>query len=162
VSRQRMEPPVLRATGDDLCYVIYTSGSTGRPKGVAITHRAFVNLLEAMRDVLGLSEADSVLGVTTVAFDIAQMELLLPLTVGARMAIAGPEVAGDGALLSEELFRSQATMLQATPTTWRLLIDAGWRGQSQLKMLSAGEPLPRDLADTLLERGGTLWNGYGP
>src|SRR5262249_11352594 len=128
----------------------------------AITHRSFVNLLEAMRGVLGLDASDTVLSVTTVSFDIAQMELLLPLTVGAKIALAGPDVAGDGARLSEELFRSQATMLQATPTTWGLLRDWGGGGQWTLKMLAAGEPLSRELADALIARGATLWNGYGP
>ncbi len=162
IARQSAERPVTRTTPHNLSYVIYTSGSTGRPKGVAMPHLSFVNLIESMRDVLGVEASDTVLAVTTVSFDIAPIELLLPLTVGARVALAGSDVAGDGARLSEELFRSQATLLQATPTTWRILIDSGWRGQSNLKMLSAGEPLSRELADSLIARGGKLWNGYGP
>jgi len=162
IARQSAGRPATRTTADHLAYVIYTSGSTGRPKGVAMPHRTLVNLIESMREVLGVEASDTVLAVTTVSFDIAPIELLLPLTVGARVALAGPDVAGDGARLAEELFRSQATLLQATPTTWRILIDSGWRGQSSLKMLSAGEPLSRDLADALLARGGRLWNGYGP
>lgn len=162
ISRQSAENPAARTTSDDLAYVIYTSGSTGKPKGVAVAHRSLVNLLDGMRERPGLDRTDTLLAVTTVSFDIATLELLLPLTVGARTALAGPETASDGTRLAEELFRSQATVLQATPTTWRILIDSGWRGQSNLKMLCGGEPLPRDLADALLSRGGSLWNMYGP
>ncbi len=162
ISRQSLKNPAPTAAADDLAYVIYTSGSTGKPKGVAVSHRALLNLLEGMRERPGLDGTDTLLAVTTVSFDIATLELLLPLTVGARTALAGPEAASDGTRLAEELFRSQATVLQATPTTWRILIDSGWRGQSNLKMLCGGEPLPRDLADALLSRGGSLWNMYGP
>ncbi|MDQ2980404.1 MAG: amino acid adenylation domain-containing protein [Acidobacteriota bacterium] len=162
ISRASAKDPGAPTTSEDLAYVIYTSGSTGRPKGVAVAHGALVNLLEAMRERPGLDRKDTLLAVTTVSFDIATLELLLPLTVGARTALAGPDAASDGSRLSEELFRSQATVLQATPTTWRLLIDSGWRGQSNLKMLCGGEPLARDLADALLSRGASLWNMYGP
>ncbi|MDQ2978484.1 MAG: amino acid adenylation domain-containing protein, partial [Acidobacteriota bacterium] len=162
ISRASAGDPAAPTTSEDLAYVVYTSGSTGRPKGVAVAHGALVNLLEAMRERPGLDRKDTLLAVTTVSFDIATLELLLPLTVGARTALAGPEAASDGSRLSEELFRSQATVLQATPTTWRLLIDSGWRGQSNLKMLCGGEPLARDLADALLSRGASLWNMYGP
>jgi amino acid adenylation domain-containing protein len=162
ISGRSPENPSVRTTAADLAYVIYTSGSTGKPKGVAVRHHALVNLLEAMRDRPGLDPEDTLLAVTTVSFDIAALELLLPLTAGARVALAAVETAADGGRLAEELFRSQATVLQATPTTWRLLIDSGWRGQSNLKMLCGGEPLPRDLADALLVRGESLWNMYGP
>lgn len=162
ISRASAETPAAGPAADDLAYVIYTSGSTGKPKGVAIAHRSLVNLLEAMREHPGIDRTDTLLAVTTVSFDIAALELLLPLTAGARTALAAPEAASDGSRLSEELFRSQATILQATPATWRLLIDSGWKGQSNLKMLCGGEPLARDLADALLARGGSLWNMYGP
>jgi amino acid adenylation domain-containing protein len=162
IARQSTETPTARASSDDLAYVIYTSGSTGKPKGVAVPHRALVNLLDATRERPGIEAADTLLAVTTVSFDIAGLELLLPMTVGARVALAPAEAAADGARLSEELFRSHATVLQATPTTWRLLIDSGWRGQPNLRMLCGGEPLPRALADGLVERGAALWNMYGP
>ncbi|MEP6802071.1 MAG: amino acid adenylation domain-containing protein [Acidobacteriota bacterium] len=154
--------PTSGTQPDDLAYVIYTSGSTGRPKGVAVEHRALANLLQSMRESPGIDRNDTLLAVTTVTFDIATLELLLPLTVGARTALAESEAAPDGRALAEELFRSQATVMQATPSTWRLLIESGWKGQSNLKMLCGGEPLSRDLADALLCRGGSLWNMYGP
>ena len=146
----------------DLAYVIYTSGSTGRPKGVQVPHRAVVNFLTSMRETPGIVAADRLLAVTTLSFDIAALELFLPLTTGATLVITSPEVAADGLRLREQLARAGATVMQATPATWRLLIDAGWSGASGLKVLCGGEPLSRELADQLLERCSTLWNLYGP
>jgi amino acid adenylation domain-containing protein len=162
IARESSENLKIRTSPNDLAYVIYTSGSTGKPKGVAVEHRALINLLTAIRERPGLERTDTLLAVTTVSFDIATLELLLPLTVGARTALAGPEAASDGARLAEELFRSQATVLQATPTAWRILVESGWRGQSNLKMLVGGEPLSRELAEALRTRGASLWNMYGP
>src|SRR5262249_23835745 len=116
ISRESPERPASSSAPRDLAYVIYTSGSTGQPKGVSVPQGALVNLLEAMRERPGLDASDTLLAVTTVSFDIAALELLLPLTVGARVALAPAEAAADGARLAEELFRSQATVLQATPT----------------------------------------------
>jgi len=162
ISQASAKNPAPRARPDDLAYVIYTSGSTGRPKGVAVEHRSLVNLLEAMRELPGFDGGDTLLAITTVSFDIAALELLLPLIAGGRTALAGPEAASDGGRLAEELLASQATVMQATPTSWRLLIEAGWKGQPNLKMLCGGEPWTRELADALLARGGSLWNMYGP
>ncbi len=143
-------------------YVIYTSGSTGRPKGVAVPHRAVVNFLESMRAAPGLAAGDTLLAVTTLAFDIAGLELLLPLTTGARVAVASRETAADGARLGEMIAASGATVVQATPATWRMLLEAGWVGRPGLKVLCGGEALPRELADRLAARCGELWNLYGP
>jgi amino acid adenylation domain-containing protein len=149
-------------TGDQLAYVIYTSGSTGRPKGVPVTHRALVNLLTSMRKEPGIGPRDTLLAVSPPTFDIATLELLLPLIVGARVVIAPREVAMDGRLLGGALARSRATVMQATPATWRMLLDSGWTGVPGLKVLSGGETLPASLADGLLARGVLLWNLYGP
>ena len=143
-------------------YVIFTSGSTGRPKGVEIPHRALVNLLWAMRDRPGINSDDVLLAVTTISFDIAALELFLPLIVGARLVVATAEQTIDGRELLALMDRERVTMLQATPVTWELLIDAGWRSSPKLKMLCGGEALSRRLADQLLQRGGELWNLYGP
>ncbi len=147
---------------DRLAYVIYTSGSTGKPKGVEIHHQAAVNLLYAILEKPGLNSRDSLLAITTLSFDIAGLELFAPLLTGARIILATREQASDGIALRNLLNSSHATVLQATPATWRMLIDAGWRDTPTLKMLCGGEPLPRDLADALLDRGGELWNMYGP
>ena len=151
-----------QATPDDLAYVIYTSGSTGKPKGVEIQHRAVVNFLASMQRQPGMRPGDRLVAVTTLSFDIAGLELLLPLVSGARVVIAPRESTMDGSLLAELIRESGANVLQATPSTWRLLIEAGWRPQPQFKMLCGGEALPRDLADQLLATDGVLWNMYGP
>jgi amino acid adenylation domain-containing protein len=149
-------------TPDSRAYVIFTSGSTGRPKGVQITHRALVNLLWAMRTRPGLSRGDVLVSPTTVAFDIAALELFLPLITGARLVIATAAQAADGVELLSLLTREAATILQATPVTWELLIEAGWRGAPRFKALCGGEALSRRLATQLLDRAAELWNMYGP
>ncbi|MBL8290096.1 MAG: amino acid adenylation domain-containing protein [Rubrivivax sp.] len=154
--------PVVRADTDAAAYVIYTSGSTGRPKGVIVPQRAVVNFLASMRRTPGLAAADRLLAVTTPSFDIAVLELLLPLTVGARVVLADRDTVMDGAKLRALLEAEAATVMQATPSGWRLLIDAGWRGGPGFKALVGGEPLPADLAQALLARTGELWNMYGP
>ncbi|HEV8693706.1 MAG TPA: amino acid adenylation domain-containing protein, partial [Lysobacter sp.] len=156
-------PRVVSDVGpEDLAYVIFTSGSTGRPKGVQIPHRAAVNFLDAMAREPGLSSADTLCAVTTLSFDIAVLELLLPLTVGARIALADRATASDGAALAALLDRPGSTVMQATPATWRMLLDAGWQGSQQLRVLSGGEALPRELADRLLGCASQVWNLYGP
>jgi len=146
----------------NLAYVIYTSGTTGRPKGVQVPHAALANLLASMRRILGIAADDALLAVTTLSFDIAALELFLPLIVGGRVELVERDVAADGPRLIERLDDPAITFLQATPATWRLLLEAGWRGKPSLTMLCGGEAMPRALADRLLERGAALWNVYGP
>ena len=146
----------------DLAYMIYTSGSTGQPKGVQIEHRALSNFLQSMAREPGLDQHDVLLAVTTLSFDIAGLELYLPLIRGARLVLAGREVTSDGMALSELLQSSGATVMQATPATWRLLLAAGWPGGAQLKVLCGGEAMPQDLAEQLLGCCAELWNLYGP
>jgi amino acid adenylation domain-containing protein len=162
IAAQSAAPLALAASADDPAYVIYTSGSTGRPKGVIIHHRALVNLLCAMRTRPGMSGEDVVVSVTTISFDIAVLEMFLPLIVGARLVMATEQEMTDGAALLRLLRRHSATFMQATPATWQLLLEAGWRGRPPLKMLCGGEAMSRRLADRLLECGGELWNMYGP
>jgi len=156
--------PAPPPSGDpgDAAYVIYTSGSTGRPKGVCVPHRAVVNFLHSMARAPGLAPADRLVAVTTLSFDIAVLELLLPLVVGAEVVLASREQGMDGVALRTLLEGSGATVLQATPATWRLLLAAGWGGAPAFKALCGGEPLDRELADALRGRTGSLWNMYGP
>jgi amino acid adenylation domain-containing protein len=147
---------------DHLAYVIYTSGSTGKPKGVMIPHAAVVNFLHFMQQQLELGPQDVLLAVTTLSFDIAGLEIFLPLSVGAQVALVSREVASDGVLLSAELKRTSTTVMQATPATWRLLLEAGWEGGPHLKILCGGEAWSAELANELLMRCGSLWNMYGP
>ena len=150
-----------RSSGESLAYVIFTSGSTGRPKGVQVTHRALASFLMSMRRSPGLAAGDALLAVTTLSFDIAGLELLLPLVVGARVEVASREELADGVALSRRLSRCGATVMQATPAHWQLLVDAGWEGDVRLRALR-GEALPVELAAWLLPRVATLWNLYGP
>jgi amino acid adenylation domain-containing protein len=160
----RASPPieVRVAQPEDPAYVIYTSGSTGRPKGVVIPHRAVVNFLTSMAREPGLDADDILVAVTTFSFDIAVLELQLPLMLGGAVVIASREETMDGQALKGLLERHRATVMQATPVTWRLLLEAGWNGGGAFKALVGGEALPRELADALLASGVELWNMYGP
>ncbi len=155
-------PDSATAGADDLAYVIFTSGSTGRPKGVQISHRNVVNFLTSMAKAPGLNADDRLLAVTTTSFDISVLELFLPLTVGATVVLADRDTTADGDALAEFVMESGATVMQATPATWQLLIAAGWNGDMGLKALCGGEALTRDLARSLKSRVGCLWNMYGP
>jgi amino acid adenylation domain-containing protein len=147
---------------ENLAYVIYTSGSTGQPKGVEIPKRALINFLNSMHLTLGMKEQDILLSVTTLSFDIAALEVFLPLIVGSRLVLISRDVAMDGSQLLERLGTSHATFMQATPATWRLLLAAGWQGDRPLKVLCGGEALDNSLAADLVERGTQVWNLYGP
>lgn len=151
-----------RGLSSGLAYVIYTSGSTGNPKGVCVSHRAVVNFLQSMASDPGLTPADRMVAVTTLSFDIAINELLLPLIVGATVVLARREEASDASRLCKLLNSSKATAMQATPSMWRLLLDVGWKGDSTFKAMCGGEALTPDLAERLLSSSGQLWNLYGP
>ncbi|MFN5529955.1 MAG: non-ribosomal peptide synthetase, partial [Planctomycetaceae bacterium] len=145
-----------------LAYILYTSGSTGRPKGVEITHGALTNLLLAMRDQPGCRPDDAVLAITTFTFDISILDLFLPLVCGARLVLAEADAVFDPARLSQLINRHRVTLAQATPATWRMLLQADWRSAHPLKALCGGEALSADLADDLAPRVTELWNVYGP
>lgn len=162
-SRLGQECPQRAVSPDDLAYVIYTSGSTGKPKGVALTHRNLTNFLLSMAKTPGLSRSDTLLAVTTISFDIAGLELYLPLLVGAQVVIADRETAMDGVLLKQSIDRHGVTVMQATPTTWRLLLEAGWSGNTPLKRaFCGGEGFPSDLAQQMVGLKLEVWNLYGP
>jgi amino acid adenylation domain-containing protein len=146
---------------DDLAYVIYTSGSTGKPKGVAIRHGSLTNLLNAMSGRLGATPNDILLAVTTISFDIAGLELFLPLVTGGRVAIVSREIASDGSRLARAIDESGATTMQGTPATWEMLLDIGWSPKKGLKMVCGGDAMPAAVAERL-KANGLLWNVYGP
>ena len=146
----------------DLAYVIFTSGSTGRPKGVQIPHRSVVNFLNSMRREPGFSKEDVLLAVTTLSFDIATLELFLPLVTGGTVTVAPKTVVNDPKLLARELEQCGATVMQATPVTWRMLLESGWTGNNRLKALIGGEAVPPDLIKLLSRQCASLWNMYGP
>ncbi|MCF1496549.1 AMP-binding protein, partial [Agrobacterium vitis] len=149
-------------TPSSLAYVIYTSGSTGKPKGVAISHGSLANFLQSMADRPGLCARDRLLAVTTVAFDIAGLELFGLLTQGGTVVLTDPATARDGTRLIKLIAAKGITIMQATPAFWRMLVEAEWQGTPGLKILCGGEALDSALAADLLTRGDELWNLYGP
>lgn len=155
-------PAPVESGGDDSAYVMFTSGSTGTPKGVEISHGSVVNLLTSMAKEPGFGETDVLLAVTTTMFDISVLELFLPLIRGGRVVIAPQEDVLDGFRLVGRVNRGDITHVQATPTLWQMMLEAGFKSVPGLTMLAGGEPLSSDLANRLMEGGGTLWNVYGP
>ncbi len=154
--------PLDEARPDGRAYVIYTSGSTGRPKGVEVPHGAVANFLLSMAREPGMAKGQSLVAVTTLSFDIAVLELYLPLVVGGRTVIATEDEAGEGRALRALIEESKADIVQATPVTWRMLIDAGFSGGSSFTALCGGEAFPGDLVAPLRARVGRLFNMYGP
>ena len=154
--------PDRLVSGHDLAYVLYTSGSTGKPKGVLIEHRNVVNFLWSMQAVPGIKKEDILLAVTTISFDIAGLELYLPLLAGATILLADTATARDGRALLDLVRAQNVSIMQATPSTWRMMLDSGWDKPLPLKALCGGEALPNDLADKLIRNCSELWNVYGP
>ncbi len=154
--------PPRTPSPDDLAYLIYTSGSTGRPKGVRVGHAALASFLAGMDQLVPLAPGESVAGLTTVSFDIAGLEHWLTLRTGATLTVADDETARDGAALARWVASSGVTVLQATPSSWRMLLDGGWSGDPGLRALCGGEPMPVVLGERLLELTSEVWNVYGP
>jgi amino acid adenylation domain-containing protein len=155
-------PPAGAASPEDLAYVLFTSGSTGKPKGVEVRQRAAVNLLRSVAREPGMRDGEVICAISTLSFDIALFELVLPLTVGACILLVEREVVRDGPRLRRLVESSAISIMQATPATWRMLLELGWRGTPELRIVSTGEALPRELAERLLPCGRELWNLYGP
>ncbi|EDM73737.1 non-ribosomal peptide synthetase, partial [Plesiocystis pacifica SIR-1] len=163
LSGERASDSALPApTGEDLAYLIYTSGSTGRPKGVPIRHESLANLLAQVATRPGFGPDDRMLAATTVCFDIAMLELFLPLTQGGELVLMTSAEARDGQALVAQLESGAVSVAQATPATWRMALAAGWRERAPVRILCGGEALPADLAQALLSRCDALWNMYGP
>jgi amino acid adenylation domain-containing protein len=146
----------------DLAYVIYTSGTTGNPKGVAVTHGALSNIFTDVAQRIAITDRSSWLALTTVCFDIAALELLLPLCYGAKVILVSEEQARIGQVLAGIIHRKKPTVMQATPITWRILVESGWAGSADLTILCGGDRLDRELADKLTARSAAAWNMYGP
>jgi amino acid adenylation domain-containing protein len=161
-ARDADSAPELERDPERLAYVIYTSGSTGRPKGVEIRHRSVVNLLTEMRERPGCAADDVVVNLTTFAFDLSVPDLYLPLVCGATLVVLPQEATVDGVLLAAALDEASATFVQATPTTWQMLVDSHWRGRKGLKIVCGGEATSPSLVEALLQRGDALWHMYGP
>ncbi len=156
------EPEPVSVAPADSAYILFTSGSTGTPKGVEISHAALANFLRAMEQRPGLRQEDVLLSITTISFDISILELFGPLVCGGQVVIADMDTVRNATELEAFYRRIQPSVMQATPASWKMLIQAGWEGDPGLKLLCGGEPLPRSLAEDLLQRCGELWNMYGP
>lgn len=154
--------PVVEVRGTDLAYVIYTSGSTGNPKGIAIEHHSLTNFLCSIQKEPGISPDDKLLAVTTISFDISGLELYLPLISGAELILADAEIVKDARELVDLVKSKKVSIMQATPSTWRMMTESNWEERIDLKVLCGGEPLSKDLAEALLNRCSSLWNMYGP
>ena len=158
----QVEAPDVPLLPSDIAYVIFTSGSTGKPKGVQVPHGAMMNFLHSMAREPGFREQDTILSVTTLSFDIAVLELYLPLIVGGTTVIAQRDSVTNGQALASLIKEHDVTVMQATPSTWRLLLLSGWPGSQAFKALCGGEPFPPDLAKDLVSKVGEAWNMYGP
>ena len=154
-------PPEIDIDMDDVVYVLFTSGSTGKPKGAQITHRGLVNFLVEMQKEPGLEEHDRVLALTTISFDISGLELYLPLITGAEIILTDAQTSKDTRLLMEIVKEQGVTVMQATPATWRMMLES-WHERLPIKVLIGGEALSKKLAERLLEKCDSLWNMYGP
>lgn len=162
LSRYPATEPDVQATGNDLVYILYTSGSTGMPKGVQISQHSLVNFLLSMQKRPAMTAADKLLAVTTISFDIAGLEMFLPLLSGAQVVIADTNTAKDGRALLDLIRDEKITTLQATPYTWRMMLEAGWNQTMPIKAICGGEALPKELAEGILGKASSLWNVYGP
>jgi amino acid adenylation domain-containing protein len=156
------DDPGVKYNPDTLAYILYTSGSTGKPKGVAIEQHSLVNLLLSVQRSPGMNADDIILGITTISFDIAELEMFLPLVSGAQLIIVDSEVARDGRALLDIIQTERVSIMQATPFTWRMIMQSGWNKRLPLKAFCGGEAMGKDLAERLLERCDELWNMYGP
>jgi len=156
------DEPKVASKGDDMAYILYTSGSTGKPKGVQIKHFNLVNMLLSNQKLPGMVAIDKVLAVTTISFDIAGLDIFLPLISGAELIIANPESVKDGRLLLDIVREDRVTFMQATPYTWRMMLEAGWDERLPLTIVCGGEAMPKDLCAKLIPRCKALWNQYGP
>ena len=143
-------------------YIRYTSGSTGKPKGVQIRHHSVVNLVCSMSKLLKVTSQDILLAVTTISFDISELEIFLPLFAGAKLVIASENTAMNVELLKNKIDESDATLFQATPVTFKMLVLEGWKGKQDLKLICGGEAFSKELARELLPRCKEVWNAYGP
>lgn len=162
LSRQSADNPRSEVNPTNLSYVIFTSGSTGRPKGVQLEHRNVANFIGHVQRRFEVGSSDVYLGVASMSFDASVLDFYLPLSVGACLVIVDADTTRDARSLADVMTRSGVTAMHATPSTWRSLLDAGWRGDTGFKVLSGGEALTWELAQEILPRCSSLWNLYGP
>ena len=162
IASESAENLTTRVESNYLAYLLYTSGSTGKPKGVEVEQGSLVNLLASVQKFPGLTADDVLCAIATLSFDIAATEVFLPLVTGAKLVLLSREDASDGFRLLKQITDHDATVLQATPATWRMLLETSWEGSPNMRLFTTGEAFPRDLGPRLLPKGKELWNLYGP
>jgi len=162
IARESAQNPRTGVLPGNAAYVIYTSGSTGKPKGVIIEHRPVINFLESMQKLTDFQSTASMLAMTSVSFDTAVFELYLPLAFGARVVLARTHEARDGKELGRIIRESQVSIMQATPSTYRLLTEEDHGSLANVEVHSGGDALPADLGQALISRSKGLQNLYGP
>jgi amino acid adenylation domain-containing protein len=162
IATQPTSTSTVHVSPDQIAYLVYTSGSTGKPKGVEARHRGVVNFITSMQRQPGMTATDILLSVTTLSFDMAVLEIYLPITVGAQLVLVSREEAMNGKKLAATIAQLGITIMQATPATWGVLLESGWQGQPNLKILTGAEPISTDLVTQLLTKGCSVWNLYGP
>jgi amino acid adenylation domain-containing protein len=147
------------ARGGNTAYVIYTSGSTGRPKGVELTHRGALNLAQAQRRGLGLTEASRVLQFASLGFDASVWELLMAVSSGGALVVppAGELMMGEA--LTRTLVEGGVTVATLPPSVLALLPEAGLEGIRVV--VSAGEACPAEVVARWAP-GRRFFNAYGP
>jgi amino acid adenylation domain-containing protein len=162
LSQYSSTPLDLKVDNNEVAYLLYTSGSTGMPKGVPVTHKSLVNLLYSVLKKPGINATDTLISITTISFDISVAELFAPLLKGAKLVLVNEDTAKDTRVLLDVIKDEAITMMQATPTTWRMLLDSGWENHLPIRALSTGEALSLGLAKSILGKVNELWNLYGP
>ncbi|MEO7536236.1 MAG: amino acid adenylation domain-containing protein, partial [Ferruginibacter sp.] len=161
ISQESVNNLETKPAADDLAYVIYTSGSTGKPKGVMIEHCSVINLLLSISGTVDFKAESIFLSVTTYSFDISYLEFYMPLILGGKLIVLPRQITTNGFRLAEKISHYAPTHMQATPSTWHLLLEAGWKNQEAIKMLVGGEAVKNELKNVLCELG-DVWNVYGP
>jgi len=162
IAKYAAHNPAVFVSGDHTSFVLFTSGSTGDPKGVVLTHKGLTNVILGLQEVIGFTQKDKLMMVTTIIFDLAQADILLPLVAGGELILTDTETAKNGAALLALIDKHKISYLEATPVTYRFMLDAGWEKKKNIQLTCCGEPLPMDLAVQLKDRCSTLYNMYGP
>jgi len=155
--------PALTCHPEQLAYTLYTSGSTGKPKGVMIDHGALANFVASIARSPGIARADRMLSLTTFSFDIFGLEIYVPLSHGACIVMTPAAMQHDPDALLALVRQQRISVLQATPSTWRILMENPTREVLRhCKLLCGGEALPDDLAVQMTQLSEQVWNLYGP
>jgi len=146
----------------DTAYIIYTSGSTGTPKGVEISHQALINFLYCIQKQPGVGQDDLLFSVTTQSFDISILEFFTPLISGASIYMANKTLLDNPIAIIDKLKEIRPSIMQATPSFYQMLFNAGWEGDKEMKVLCGGDLLSQSLAGKLTDSCQEVWNMYGP